>query len=226
MKDVYQNFQIFEEGILKAFRGYRELEFAIEVEGQLVFLHPNVCFDKQGKIFIDGVNISRLILTLNEERLKKFKNIFDEVEQLLSTYFSIVIDNHKDTLCLKSDVEKLLKLILLPPERTKLQMVLNDFTYIYLIKDTDTGFVKIGRSNTPESRLQSLIKQATFQPTPNNFTFISYWLDKTWVETRLHERFASQRIRGEWFELSEADVQEIKDQYIDRSEEAVKQKLF
>lgn len=76
--------------------------------------------------------------------------------------------------------------------------------YVYVIKMENS--YKIGISKTPKSRLQA-------------FTSLPYKVDTIMVEKvigydkrekELHEHFADKRVRGEWFELNEEDIEYIK----------------
>ncbi len=82
-------------------------------------------------------------------------------------------------------------------------------TRIYLIRDNATGLVKIGQSQDPERRLKALIDQDTLMPTPNDFTLIHHWPAAGLVERQLHCKFASERVRGEWFRLTQEDINEL-----------------
>lgn len=83
------------------------------------------------------------------------------------------------------------------------------YTWIYLIKDEDTGYYKIGQSVDPEQRLAQLCKQATLQPTPNNFTLEEAWLASPETEKEAHEIFHEARVRGEWFRFDDEDLKEV-----------------
>ncbi|HEX3102408.1 MAG TPA: GIY-YIG nuclease family protein, partial [Pyrinomonadaceae bacterium] len=82
-------------------------------------------------------------------------------------------------------------------------------TKIYLIRDNATELVKIGQSHDPVRRLKTLVDQATLMPTANEFVLIHNWEATGIVERQLHERYADKRIRGEWFLLTQADIDEI-----------------
>lgn len=75
---------------------------------------------------------------------------------------------------------------------------------IYLCRNKRNGYVKIGFSITPELRektLQSEEPELFFE-----HTFPGTTMDD---ESELHRRYASRRLRGEWFELTPQDVTEI-----------------
>lgn len=80
--------------------------------------------------------------------------------------------------------------------------------YVYLMHDEANGYYKIGISNKPEYRehtLQSekptivLIKAKQFPIRPIAEAF----------EAALHKTYESKRIRGEWFNLDDADVEQL-----------------
>jgi len=83
------------------------------------------------------------------------------------------------------------------------------FTWVYLMRDRETGFYKIGQSVDPNGRLKQLRRQDTKQPTPNDFELIEAWWTYERDEKRLHRMFASCRRRGEWFELAEKHLQRL-----------------
>lgn len=77
-------------------------------------------------------------------------------------------------------------------------------TFIYLMEDTTNGFYKIGRSQNPVYREETLL---ALKPTIElRHTFKGEETD----EFILHKKFAEKRIRGEWFSLDQNDVEEIK----------------
>lgn len=76
--------------------------------------------------------------------------------------------------------------------------------YLYLIKCRE--FYKIGIANDVQSRLAQLSTGNPFELEP---VTVSGFDNAIAVETVLHQRFASRRRRGEWFELSAEDVIEF-----------------
>lgn len=89
---------------------------------------------------------------------------------------------------------------------------------VYLIKDDESGFYKIGYAKCARKRLKALLKQEPLLPKPFQFWLVNKWYVPQSFETRLHERFADRRIRGEWFELTDADVEWLHD-YMDQFDE-------
>lgn len=78
--------------------------------------------------------------------------------------------------------------------------------WVYLMKDLDTGYHKIGKSKDPNSRLYQLTKQDTKQPLANNFEIVEAWWVPERTESEMHSRFWQRRVRGEWFDLQEEDM--------------------
>lgn len=84
----------------------------------------------------------------------------------------------------------------------------DDACYVYLMIDTSNGYHKIGISNHPDYRERTLqsekptIEKVCAKRYPSRIIAQS-------IENALHTAFASKRIRGEWFNLSEQDVEQI-----------------
>ncbi len=79
---------------------------------------------------------------------------------------------------------------------------------IYFIK-AENGRVKIGYSKAPDQRLQRLQ-----QNSPVSLSLEAYAEGNRSVESALHRRFKSQRLHGEWFDLSSelaSLVQQVRD---------------
>jgi len=85
-------------------------------------------------------------------------------------------------------------------------MFKNSNTWIYLIKDNDTGFHKIGKSINPLQRLKQLKLQPMLLPKPFDFVLVDAWYCLATEELKLHTYFRKKRVRGEWFDLDEQDL--------------------
>ncbi len=72
----------------------------------------------------------------------------------------------------------------------------------YLMRDTFRGYYKIGKSKDPK------IREATLQAQVPTIELL-HVIERD-IETYLHKKFNVKRIRGEWFNLSKADVNYIK----------------
>lgn len=79
--------------------------------------------------------------------------------------------------------------------------------FVYLAH-CETGHYKIGYSVSPESRIQQLNAQ---MPVPITLIHVIETDDMVTAEQTLHDRFDGQRVSGEWFTLSGADIDYIKD---------------
>lgn len=79
---------------------------------------------------------------------------------------------------------------------------------VYLLQDVDvTGYVKIGRSKTPTKRLLFFGVKLPFE---TRLIHVIKHKDDKMVESFLHDFFRSRRVRGEWFALTEMDIEIIK----------------
>jgi hypothetical protein len=78
-------------------------------------------------------------------------------------------------------------------------------SYIYMIRDNNTGLIKIGRSINP------ILREKTIQSENPNLDL--FWVSPTTqpsIEKRIHSIFKNKRIRGEWFDLTDGDIELIK----------------
>lgn len=83
-----------------------------------------------------------------------------------------------------------------------------NWCYVYLMKDTSNGYYKIGISNTPEYREHTLQSE---KPTIEMLACKKFPTRKIAesIESALHTTYSQQRLRGEWFNLTDADVAAI-----------------
>lgn len=75
---------------------------------------------------------------------------------------------------------------------------------IYLIKNNRNGYIKIGKSSNPKKR------EKTLQSEEPELELIFTLNASLLTETELHIKFNSKRVRGEWFNLTDEDVNYIK----------------
>ncbi len=80
--------------------------------------------------------------------------------------------------------------------------------FVYVIKGDQR--YKIGRTKNPKQRLKPMGAHAPF---PLHVLMVIPSDDMEATEDALHERFAAQRIRGEWFDLSDHDLAAIRQNY-------------
>jgi regulator of replication initiation timing len=86
---------------------------------------------------------------------------------------------------------------------------IKDACYLYLMKDFNTGYYKIGISNSPEYREKTLQSEKPTIEMICNKKYVSRRMAASF-EQALHKTFSEKRVRGEWFELNQNDVEEIK----------------
>jgi hypothetical protein len=77
--------------------------------------------------------------------------------------------------------------------------------YTYLMKDNHSGFIKIGKSKDVGFR------ERTLQSQKPSIELVAY-VDRD-IEKHLHLTYQSNRVRGEWFSLSESQIKEIVESY-------------
>jgi hypothetical protein len=78
--------------------------------------------------------------------------------------------------------------------------------YVYLIQSV-TGHHKIGRSVNPHNRLKTF---GVLLPFEIEYIALIKSDDHIGLERYLHDKFASQRVNGEWFNLDPEDVEYFK----------------
>jgi hypothetical protein len=82
-------------------------------------------------------------------------------------------------------------------------------TFIYVMLDKRSGYYKIGRSKDPKYR------ERTLQSETPEIEMLFHFDGYPNQEKALHAKYAEKRIRGEWFELAEQDLEDIKKQLSD-----------
>lgn len=186
--------------------------FSAEFDFTLIGFYPT--FDTyNGERYFNNLTIDHVALSLTPEHYKALGELFYKHQFLMQFYYAICIA--KEAYPFKRIVlEEVLTLPLNDRERNIVFSYLNALTWIYLIKDETTGLIKIGRSDDPEHRLKTLIKQATLMPYENRFTLLFTWEDYPYIESVLHDTYKEERVRGEWFDLSPEAIKDIKDEYI------------
>lgn len=72
--------------------------------------------------------------------------------------------------------------------------------YLYLMKDSDLNYYKIGVSKDPKIRESTLMAQKP------SIKLVGQWEDLAYREREWHNHFHRERVRGEWFDLTPAQV--------------------
>lgn len=75
--------------------------------------------------------------------------------------------------------------------------------FVYIMLNQRNGFYKIGRSVNPEYR------EKTLQAEEPEIDLIKKWPAPKAIEKKLHNKYKKKKVRGEWFELTKDDVNEI-----------------
>jgi hypothetical protein len=84
-----------------------------------------------------------------------------------------------------------------------------DPCYVYLMVDTANGYHKIGISNKPEYRERTLQSEKPSIELLCAKQYPSRTIAEA-IEGALHKAFGEKRLRGEWFNLSDQDVIDLK----------------
>lgn len=84
----------------------------------------------------------------------------------------------------------------------------NEKCHVYLMIDTTNNFHKIGISNFPEYREKTLQSDKPTIELICSKKFPSRKIAES-IEKALHTTFAEKRLRGEWFELNDNEIDEI-----------------
>jgi len=74
---------------------------------------------------------------------------------------------------------------------------------LYIMKCKNTGHYKIGISANPKAR------ESTLQSEKPSIKMVGQWDQLAGMERELHQQYADQRIRGEWFNLTPTQVRFI-----------------
>lgn len=81
--------------------------------------------------------------------------------------------------------------------------------FVYLMHDMANGYYKIGISNKPEYRERTLQSEKPTIELVSAKQFPSRVIAEA-IEAALHKAFGEKRIRGEWFNLNDSEVEQIK----------------
>lgn len=129
-----------------------------------------------------------------EYNFRKVKKIY---ERVLRTNFLEKMNNIENEILRKRDLTSLSEAFRPSYEETG---------YVYFLKSSN-GPVKIGKTNNLDQRIKQIKPKMPFQS-----NLIHSWRcdEPLSIESCLHDFFKEQRVNGEWFELTEKDVQWIK----------------
>jgi len=85
----------------------------------------------------------------------------------------------------------------------------NEECYVYLMLDRKNGYYKIGISNEPEWREKTLQSEKPSIKLIAAKKFVNRRMTAN-IEKALHDSYSHRRKRGEWFQLDQEDIDEIK----------------
>lgn len=88
-----------------------------------------------------------------------------------------------------------------------------EMCFVYLMYDTSNGYHKIGISNNPEYRERTLQSEKPTIELIISKKFPSRNIAES-IEKALHSTFAEKRLRGEWFELNDKDIEDLRETLI------------
>lgn len=79
--------------------------------------------------------------------------------------------------------------------------------WVYVIPEPVKGTYKIGKAADPDDRIGTFEVKLPFDVTVDHLIRCT---DRTALESALHRHFAAERVKGEWFALSEAQLQALR----------------
>jgi hypothetical protein len=159
-------------------------------EHELLIFEPiNQVYVPNGRAFYKDYEIDKIIQILNLTKEFYLKN-------------KEILEFHEKISKVKSETEFSVSAYNLKNKKKSAHQ--NRKTQIYVMRDNHTGHYKIGRSDSPVKREATLLSQKS------SIELLFYAEAIFDYEKRLHDLFADKRIRGEWFDLSQGDVELIK----------------
>lgn len=84
-----------------------------------------------------------------------------------------------------------------------------EYGYVYMIRTFNSNYIKIGKTRNITNRLKTLYTNI------GDIYLLSYiyCVDYSNIEIELHRKYKDKRIRGEWFDLSKEDIENISNEY-------------
>lgn len=147
--------------------------------------------DKEGNILVQGKNNCCSHIPTSDNNSKNISSI--AFQKFIRDFRKVIKEN--------VSIDKL--------EEQENEITINNSCYVYLMIDTTNNFHKIGISNNPKYREHTLQSD---KPTIELLCAKEYPSRDiaTAIESSLHQVYATKRIRGEWFNLEETDIENIK----------------
>lgn len=95
----------------------------------------------------------------------------------------------------------------------------DQLTYVYAMRNERNGYIKIGRSISPQYR------ERTLQSEEPEVTLLFAYVCRADAETMCHAEFSEYRLRGEWFALPDELVVVLEEMLQEHSEDACRPKV-
>lgn len=182
-----------------------DIRYVKDVYSALLYsnLYLSLWGDSEGdELFLDIEYISNKLLNENDV----FQNIIEESDTIrnLNKELRQVKDQRNEFFEEKERLSRILKKKLLQPNDEK-QNADCKKPVCYIMVDEHTNYTKIGFSVSPEKR------ERTLQAEKPTIKLIHIFEENH--ERHLHNEFSHKRVRGEWFNLTEKEVQKIIKKY-------------
>ena len=173
-----------------------------DIEEEILTLEENPNLDVPTKEYILKGFVKTSYISVQNKELPKYVLSEQALLQLLLKYSSEVRANFikafkevRDTL---NNIYKLKELEKILPE------IDTNSSYVYIIKNMDTGNIKIGVSNDVQKRLNTF---RTGNDCQLELVYKSVVCSNSFsIESSVHEYFKDYRVRGEWFKVNESEV--------------------
>jgi len=149
----------------------------------------------RGRFFSYGEVVLNVSITLNKG------------EDVFKAEYAKCVDLIRENIWImdSQDIPKIVSLLKCKPRIKKIKIPKKVETkatqVVYLIKDSNTGLYKIGKSSNP------LRREKTLQSEKPSIKMVKVFEEIT--EKDLHNQYSSFRVRGEWFNLSSIQVEYI-----------------
>ena len=173
-----------------------------DIEEEILTLEENPNLDAPTKEYILKGFVKTSYISVQNKELSKYVLSEQALLQLLLKYSSEVRANFikafkevRDTL---NNIYKLKELEKILPE------IDTNSSYVYIIKNIDTGNIKLGVSNDVQKRLNTF---RTGNDCQLELVYKSVICSNSFsIEQSVHRYFKDHRVRGEWFKVNESEV--------------------
>lgn len=186
---------------------YRKYCFNIFVDNYIIRNKPLVLFNRKSKIYCNSLHTIVNAKSTNLERLSRFNVVVDIA---LSLIYNTRIESGyiKCSQCKKVNHCTTIKngkpLCSHCIETMLLKVPLNNNCgYVYILEAVGFKVYKIGRTKNIDTRMKTLIKL----PFDTKLIHTIKTDNPTKTELELHRKFADLRVNGEWFKLSNENIE-------------------